>query len=543
MYNMNNILYQTKSLSANHVIITEHLDEKLYGNNRHEIDTLRLIRHQLNLSEISSGCEDSTDTDNLTLSSVQRITNQEIARFELLSQQRLKTCSGGSKSSTTDSLPPIKKLRKKSPSVTPPDCRIEEISGVNTARSNTEDEEVITTPRSVSSRSIPVEEIVLSGATTARSIPVEESKNVSGASSDSMEESGASDVGEERISTPSRTPSSKSSRKVALALAIPSSICDDVTSTDISPIQRDETDRASEEGSCESGTRRSSGGKTMESGTHRSSGEKSMDLTEYVRQSHRSDMVLRRVQLLPKLFRSERRRPKRTPKILDFELLSNIKSTTDTSPDCKREVQVRSLFVKDWNDTASTTVEENSNSTSPKSQKPAENNFQLLCTGLDLPLICKPSEEFPAISKITTNICSFGHSSSPSSSHDFHCIYDAGYGDVFTESSKEESEWVLEDDYVTYKYIAGDMIKQTEESVPKKNSRTVSEPCTIDALSFRQVQSIELPYYEVSSISVSIEEDKSITLASESEDEQEGRNSLWSQCFCFDLLFRKRNDS
>lgn len=87
----------------NSPIVTEELDERLYGDNSHEVDTLRAIRHRLDLSEISE-C-DSSDTDNITLSRIQKITASEIARFEPLTKQK------SSGSSTTGSAPPPKKPR------------------------------------------------------------------------------------------------------------------------------------------------------------------------------------------------------------------------------------------------------------------------------------------------------------------------------------------------------------------------------------------------------------------------------------------------
>lgn len=436
VYSVNNILYPTNSNGTKHVLVTEHLDQKLYGNNRHEFDNLCLIRQQLNLSEISD-CDDSTDTDNITLSRVQEITSQEIARFEFLTKNRVKSVSSGTKSSKSDSLPPVKKPRMKSPSV--------------------KDE----TPGSVTVRS-------------------------------------------------------KSESSAIPTLNIPSSICDD-TSTNVSPFSKEESVASS------------------------------VDLKQLITVRNKSDSELCKVHFLPKLFRSERNRPKQSPKILDLELLSSINTTTDsrlnytptafhTTSFCKGE------RVREWRDSASTVLEKyslsNTSSVSPETEILFGGNYHRLCTGLDVPLIRKPKEDYPAITKVTTNMGNLNESSS-CSSHDFQCIYDAGYGDIGMESANEP-DVVFGEDHLSYKDIAGDLLQDLPKETP---SKITPEAPAAEALIFREAQSTELPFYDVVSTSPSSEGDQSITLISESEDVHQERSSFWSKCFCCDLLFARQNDS
>lgn len=435
VYGVNNV-FHPNSISKN-MIITEQLDEKLYGNNRHELDALRVMRLQLNLSEISE-CDDSTDTENITLSRVQEITQQEIARFELLAQSRPKTPSNETKSSKSDSLPPIKRLRLKSPSV--------EDRGAATVRSETE------------------------------------------------------------IST--------SSKNNPLRLSLPSSICDG-TSTEVSPyFSKDES--VAEESSV---------------------GE----LKQLTSTRHKSDTELCKVHILPKFFRSERTRPKQTPKILDLELLSSIHTTAEPSPHCTiTPVRDKRNIKKYSSDSTSTAVEEctlnSASSVSPETERLSANNISVICTGLDVPLKCRKLQGFPAITKITTNVGTLDDSSR--SSHDFECIYDTGYGDIYSESPKEEHDIIADDDYVSYKHIAGDMMKTT---VKEARSKATPEPSAVEALRLREAQSTELPFYDVAS-SNSSEGHQTITLVSESEDVPQERSSFWSNCFCCNLLLSRRND-
>lgn len=424
MYSVNSILRPTNSIATKHVLVTEHLDQKLYGNNRHEFDNLCLIRHQLNLSEISD-CDDSTDTENITLSRVQEITNQEIARFEFLTKSRVKSVSSDTKSSKTDSLPPIKKPRMKSPSV----------------------------------------EDGTHGSVTARS---------------------------------------KSDSSAVPTLNIPSSICDD-TSTNVSPFSNEE--------------------------------ESSIDLKQLITARNKSDSELCKVRLLPKLFRSERNRPKQSPKILDLELLSNIHTTTDSRLNYKPSTYHTTSFCKERRN-ESISTEYSTSSVTPDSERLFGGNYHRLCTGLDVPLIRKPREGFPAITQVTTNMGNLNESSS-CSSQDFQCIYDAGYGDVRIDSANEP-DGVFDDNYLSYKDIVGDMI----QDLPKETiSKITPETPAVEALIFREAQSTELPFYDVASTSPSSEGDHSITLISESEDVRQESGSFWSKCFCFDFLFASQDDS
>lgn len=401
------------------MLATEHLDEKLYGSNKHELDTLRLIRHQLNLSEISE-CDDSTDTETISLTRVQEITAKEIARFDYLTQ--VKSASSGA------SVPPVKKPRVKSPSVG------NESSGIVTIRS--------------------------------------------------------------------KTGSSASFHKNTLALSIPSSICDG-SSSEISPFSKEGSE------------------------------DLSVDLKELTKTYQKSDTELCRIHVRPRFLRSERNRTKQSPKILDLQLLSSIR-TEEPSPNYlsagfKTKSFSREAKITEWSDSTSTAVEECSTGlVSPETERLFTNDYHLLCTGLDVPLLCKPKGCFPAITKITTNI---GTLNEPST-HDFQCIYDAGYGDVKLDSSKDDSDVAFDDDYVTYKDVAGDMIKDTSKATP---SKITPELPAVEALLFREAQSTELPFYDIASTSPSSEGEQSITLVSESEDTQK-MNSFWSKCFCCDFL-------
>lgn len=346
-----------------------------------------MIRHQLNLSEIS-GLDDSSTTDNVTLSRIQEITAQEIEKFEFLTQ--------------SDSSPPIKKTRVKSPSVT-----------IESSLEN-------------------------------------------------------------------------------LKITIPSSICDE-TSSEVSPSSK-------------------SGNESVVS---------SVDLKQLAKVGHKSDSELTKVHLLPKLFRSARGRCKRTPKILDLELLSTINKTGDSRP-----IQTTSFCMeakyKNWEDSSSSLPISSVRSISPVT----DFNY---CTGLNVPVINKPKLNFPAISKITSNIGNLDESSSHCSSQDFQCIHDACYGDVEIEIPKKEE---VHYDYVSYKHIANELPKESN-SVQKVASR----PSVVDALTFRETQSTELPFYDVASMSSG--DQQSITLVSESERAEDENVCL--KCFCLDLLFRRRS--
>lgn len=294
-----------------------------------------------------------------------------------------------------------------------------------------------------------------------------------------------------RVQSPSVSGSS-----VTLKLVIPASICDD-TSAEVSP----------------------------QSTTNESIESRSIELEEFQMVPHKSKTELNTVNLLPRLFRSHSSRySKQSPKILDLKLLSSINTTSETDLPCVV------FHSKDW---GRATV----NSDSTKSASAAEterlfpDNYNLLCTGLDVPLICKPKANFPAISKITTNIGNLGDSSSYCSSHDFECIYDtAGYGDVKLESPKDEP---LEDAYVSYKDICGSATEKVAQNA------IISRPTVSDALVFRESQSVQLPFYDVASTSSSENLD-SITLVSASEDAQEKHNNKWWRRLCFNFSFCKR---
>lgn len=306
----------------------------------------------MNLSEISECNDDSSDTENITLSRIQEITAKELARFDYLSETRS---------------PPKKKSRLKSPSVV------------------TSDE---------------------------------------------------SD----------------------LKLFIPSSICDD-SSVEVSPFSQTST----------------------------------IEMRELVKVQYKSDTDLtNKVRLLPKIFRTSSRSYKKTPKILDLKLLSNINTTTETNLP---------------------------SSSSGKSEENNENDF--ICTGLDVPVVCKPKANFPAISKITTNILNL----STSPVNYFDCIYDTDYPIKSPQSIKES---LNTDDYVTYKEIC----KNASAKETKKTATICNN--VANALLYRETQSIELPYYDIAPSSNSKATD-SITLVSESEDTQKETSSVWWKCPCLRL--------
>lgn len=238
---------------------------------------------------------------------------------------------------------------------------------------------------------------------------------------------------------------------------------------------------------------------------------------------------INKVHLLPKFFRTEIAN-KHSPRILDLELLSNINSTPSYKPTTVRTTNF-------WNNDSHDFVDNTTRSSAESERFFVVDDYNQLCTGLEVPKLRRIKENFPAITKITTHHHIDDSSSCCCWSHDFECIYDAfnGYGDVKIDDSPKPEEATFDgDDYVSYKHVVGNI---SSGDVVEK----VVKPSAIaGALMFRETQSTELPFYDVASVSTD-DDEESVTLVSESDDLGVGKKgNVWWKCSCFNVLFRRR---